>query len=183
MKEERTIVSFDRVPARRIWWSAIFAGTFFALGIMLLLGFFGLAVGAGATGPGGEMTQGITMWASIWSVVTAFISFFCGGWLAGRVSGTQAKTDGALHGLTVWGLGSMAIFYFAVTGTSRLMGLLALSDATLAPVAPGMVSAMTTSAAFWALWVAISGLIGAIAGGYSGGYKDAVSVVQFRRAA
>ena len=50
MREERTITQFARVPSQRLSWSAIFGGTFFALGIMLILSLFGVAVGAAASG-------------------------------------------------------------------------------------------------------------------------------------
>jgi len=53
MREERSIAQtpLARVPFRRLSWSAIFGGTFFALGIMLILSLFGLAIGAAAAGP------------------------------------------------------------------------------------------------------------------------------------
>jgi formate/nitrite transporter FocA (FNT family) len=46
MKEGRTITEFGRVPTQRIWWSAIFAGTFVGLGIVILFSLFGLVIGA-----------------------------------------------------------------------------------------------------------------------------------------
>src|SRR5215467_7534905 len=108
MKEERTITQFARAPGQRLWWSAIFGGTFFALGIMLILGLFGVAVGAAASGVQG-VSQGIKIWAGIWSLVTLFIGFLGGGWMAARASGSVSKTDGRLHGVVVWAFGSVAL--------------------------------------------------------------------------
>src|SRR5689334_8342338 len=62
MKEERTITQFARVPTQRLSWSAIFGGTFFALGIMIILSLFGVAVGAAVSGVHG-VTQGVKIWA------------------------------------------------------------------------------------------------------------------------
>jgi hypothetical protein len=189
MKEERTITEFGRVPMQRVWWSAIFAGTFFGLGIMVILSFFGLAIGAAIAGPRGA-TQGVTAWAGIWSLVTAFVGFLAGGWLAARLSGSQARPDGRLHGLVVWGLGSVAILYFAMTTTTRVAGILTalstnlgMSAAPGTAVAPGTVEGITVTAATWALFVAICGLFGGIIGGHAGGYTEAASVTRIRRVA
>ncbi len=119
MREERNITEFVRVPMQRVWWSAIFSGVFFAFGIMLLLSFFGLAIGAALAAPRGA-TEGVTIWAGVWSLVTAFLGFFFGGWMAARLSGSRAKADGRLHGLVTWAVGTSAIFYLAVTSTTRL---------------------------------------------------------------
>jgi hypothetical protein len=184
MREERTITEYGRVPMQRVWWSAIFAGTFFAFGIMLILSFFGLAVGAAIATPQGA-TTGVTAWAGIWSLATAFFGFFFGGWMAARLCGSQAKSDGRLHGLVTWGLGSTALFYLAVTSTTRLAGVLGM----LAPnigrgaVNPTLVENMTITAATWTLIAVIVGLIGAIAGGHAGGYREAASVTTMRRVA
>ena len=184
MREERTIMEYGRVPMQRVWWSAIFAGTFFAYGIMLILGFVGVAIGAAMAAPQGA-TGGITMWAGIWSLVTAFFGFFFGGWLAARLSGSQAKSDGRLHGLVTWGLGSTGLFYLAVTSTARLSGVLGALSLNLgrATVNPTLVENVTVAAAAWALIAVISGLIGGIAGGHAGGYKEAASVTTMRRVA
>src|SRR5690348_290303 len=105
MKEERTIAHFGRVPAGRLWWSSIFGGIFFAYGVMLILSLFGVAVAAAASGTEG-VTAGAKAWSGIWSLVTLFVGFLAGGWLAARTSGSVTKNEGRLHGLVVWGLGS-----------------------------------------------------------------------------
>jgi len=169
---------------QRVWWSAIFAGTFFTFGIMLILSFFGLAIGAAVAAPQGA-TTGVTAWAGIWSLVTAFFSFFFGGWMAARLSGSQAKSDGRLHGLVTWGLGSSAIFYLAVTSTTRLAGVLSVLTPNIGrgAINPALVENMTVMAATWTLFAVIAGLIGAIAGGHAGGYNEAASVTTMRRVA
>jgi hypothetical protein len=169
MKEERTITQFARVPGQRLWWSAIFGGTFFALGIMLILGLFGVAVGAAAGAQG--VGQGVKIWTGIWSLVTLFFGFLAGGWLSARASGGVSKFDGRIHGLVVWGLGSAALFYFAVTSTTRLGAIAAQSIA----LSPGFVRNATATAAAWMVVATICGLIGAIVGGHTGGMSEVVS--------
>src|SRR5215468_6046338 len=122
MKEDRTIAQFGRAPTYRLWWSAIFGGIFFGYGVMLILSFFGVAIGAAASGAQG-VTAGAKAWAGIWSLVTLFVGFLAGGWLAARAAGTISKNEGRLHGLVVWGLGSAALFYFLVNSSARIAGL------------------------------------------------------------
>jgi len=185
MREERTIgpTTLGRLPLRRLSWPAIFGGTFFALGILLILSSFGLAIGAAAAGPQGA-TRGVGVWAGIWSLVTIFVAFLAGGWLAARAS-SATKTEGRLHGLVIWGLGTTAIFYFAVTSTARLAGILAGMPGNVGQtnVAPGVVESATVAAATWTLIVAICGLIGAIIGGHVGAYAEAAPTAEVRRAA
>jgi hypothetical protein len=184
MKEESTITEFGRGPMQRVWWSAIFAGTFVAFGIILMLSFFGLTIGAAMATPQGP-AGAVTVWAGVWSLVTGFVGFFVGGWMAARLAGSQAKPDGRLHGLVTWALGSSAIFYLAVTSTSRLAGVLSLLTPNLgrAAINPGLIENMTVTAATWTLLAVVCGLIGAIAGGHTGGHNEAVSVTRIRRAA
>jgi hypothetical protein len=169
MREERTITPVGRFPVQHLWWSAIFGGTFFALGIMLILSFFGVAVGAAASA--GGITAGAKLWAGIWSLVTTFLGFLGGGWMAARASGSVSKRDGLLHGLVVWGLGSVALFYFAVTSTTRIASILAdLGVARSFSTAPGTIGSATVTAAVWTLITAVCGLVGAMIGGRTGGY-------------
>jgi|ERR1051326_2562527 MFS family permease len=184
MREERTVSEYGGLPIKRVWWSAIFAGTFFSFGIILILSFFGLAIGAAMVHPQGT-AGGLTIWAGVWSLVTAFLGFFFGGWMAGRFCGSQAKPDGRLHGLVTWALGSSTIFYLAVTSTTRLAGVLSVLTPNLgrAAITPGLVENMTVTAAIWTLLAVICGLIGGILGGHAGGYTGAASVTTIRRAA
>jgi len=179
MKDERTITQFGRVPTQRLWWSAIFGGTFFALGIMLILGLFGVAVGAAASGAQGA-GQGVQIWAGIWSLVTLFFGFLAGGWMAARASGGVSKFDGRMHGLVVWALGSVALFYFAVTSTTQLGTI--LSNQSIA-LSPGFLTNMTAKAAGWMVIATICGLIGGIVGGHAGAYTGEVVSTTGRRAA
>jgi hypothetical protein len=186
MKEERTITPFARVTTQRLWWSAVFGGTFFALGIMLILSLFGVAVGAAASGVQG-VSQGVKIWAGIWSLVTVFSGFLAGGWLAARAAGSLSKFDGRIHGLVVWALGSVALFYFAVNSTTQLGAILANLTGTVQSIAlsPRFVTNMTATAAGWMVISTVCGLIGGIIGGHVGAYdtREVVSTTGARRAA
>jgi len=182
MREERTITqgAFGRLPLRRLSWPAIFGGAFFALGVMLVLSLFGVAIGAAAAGA----TQGVRVWAGIWSLVTIFLSFLAGGWLAAKAS-SVTRVEGRLHGLVTWGLGITAIFYFAVNSTTRIAGAFAGMTGNIGQnVTPGLVQNVTATAAGWAVIVTLVGLVGAIIGGHAGAYvSEAAAAAEVRRAA
>ena len=184
MIEERNIPEFVRTPVQRVWWSAIFAGTFVAFGVMLILSFFGLAIGAARAAPNSAM-EGVTMWAGIWSLVTVFLGNFFGGWMAARLCGSRAKPDGRLHGIVTWALGTSVIFYLAVTSTTRLAGVLSVLTPNFGrgAVNPGLVERITLAGAIWTLAAAICGLIGGLLGGHAGGYTEVPPVATVRRAA
>ena len=175
MQEERTITPFGRVPAGKLWWSAVFGGTLLALGIAVILGLFGLAVGAAATGAQG-VTGGVKAWSGIWSLVTMFVAFFAGGYLAARASGSQAKSDGRLHGIVVWALGTVSLAYLLLSTTQTAL-LRCLNVPT------GSLQGMTAAAATWMLIATICGLIGSVLGGHAGGYKEITKTADIRRAA
>jgi hypothetical protein len=186
MKEERTIADFGRVPAGRLWWSSIFGGIFFAYGVMLILSVFGVAVAAAASGAEG-VTAGAKAWSGIWSLVTLFVGFLAGGWLAGRTAGSITKNEGRLHGLVVWSLGSAALFYFLVSSGARIAGIGVQTGTTqsLTMATPGLLENVTATAATWMLIAAICGLIGGIVGGNAGTrtYAEAEAAPPTRRAA
>jgi hypothetical protein len=175
MKDERQIAQFGRTAVHRLSWPAIFGGTFFAFGIMLVLSLFGVAVGTAAG-------SGVGIWYGIWSLVTLFFGFYGGGWLAAKASRSQTKPEGRMHGAVVWGVGSAAVLYFLVTNTTRLAGFLGQVIGTVFTATTGPVAGITAAAATWMLIAAIGGLIGGLIGGHVGSYP-AITAEQVRRAA
>jgi hypothetical protein len=103
-----------------------------------------------------------------------FIGFAGGGWLAARTSESQAKSDGRLHGLVVWALGSLTLLYLALS-TAGMAGILGSITGHTLSLAAGPV--------FWTLGAGICGLIGGVVGGHVGGYTEAAAATAIRRAA
>jgi hypothetical protein len=117
-------VSPQRVPIfRRVSWGAIFAGTFVALAVSVLLWLLGAAVGLAAFDPGTAPGEG-TLWGlGIWGIVVTMISLFCGGVVAAWLAAFPKWMDAMLHGLVVWGLTTTAAIGFtAVTGATIFAG-------------------------------------------------------------
>jgi len=108
--------------AHRLSWSAVWAGVMIALGMEILLTFFGLFIGFRmydfrAANPWG----GISVWTAIWYFVTVGWSMFFGAWCAARLSGNPVREAGKLHGITVWGLASILSIAVVTLGAWSVM--------------------------------------------------------------
>lgn len=111
----------------KISWGAVFAGVVLALTIHLLLNMLGIGIGAATIDPGvaGDGTPSASAFAwgtAIWWIVAAIIASFAGGFVASRVSGKPSNSSGGWHGLTSWGLTTLAIFYLLSTTLGTIAG-------------------------------------------------------------
>jgi hypothetical protein len=102
---------------RRVSWGGIFAGTVVALVVQVCLTLLGLGIGLGVvsqtTATGAISDAGIA--AGIWLGVSTLISLFIGGFVAARLAGIPTRPDSMLHGIVVWGLGTLVSLYLATT--------------------------------------------------------------------
>ncbi|ONG54943.1 hypothetical protein BKE38_09825 [Pseudoroseomonas deserti] len=117
-------------------WGAVLAGAAIAITTGLTLNLLGAAVGATLVDATARDTPGATSFgigAAAWLLVSNLIGLGLGGYAAARLSGSPDRTDGALHGLTVWAtsilvsallLGNLAsgIAHTAVSSASSLLG-------------------------------------------------------------
>ncbi len=106
----------------RVNWGAIWAGTMVALGMETLFALFGFFIGfnmfnVNAANP----WSGMSVWAFVWYLVTAGWSGFFGAWCAARLSGFAIPRVGILHGITVWGISTVATLLVVVTGVFSLL--------------------------------------------------------------
>lgn len=117
------------VYLRRVSWGAIFAGAFVAIAVQTLLTLLGAGIGmivVGNQSPGQGPGTGMTIAAGVWWLISGIISLFCGGLVAGRLSGVALPMEGMLHGLAVWAL-TTVISLFAVTASTTAVAGGALS--------------------------------------------------------
>jgi hypothetical protein len=120
--ERPRIEAVPGVPFK-LSWSAIFGGTFVALGVWILLYALGLALGLSAVDPndpGSAKSAGIG--TGIWSLVAPLIALFVGGLVASRTAGVLDKAGGALHGAVLWGLTTLAGVIVMGMALSSLLG-------------------------------------------------------------
>ncbi|MFO0754781.1 MAG: hypothetical protein U0411_15815 [Thermodesulfovibrionales bacterium] len=114
---------YPRGVLRRISWGAIFAGTVVALVIGLALSLLGMGIGLGTINPATEENPlgGVGVGAGIWAAVSALLSLFAGGWVAGRLAGFPRSPIGILHGVVVWGVVTLFSFYLMTTAVGTLV--------------------------------------------------------------
>src|SRR4051812_33284226 len=109
-------------PRARISWAAIFGGAFTALGVWLLLYAFGLAVGLSVIDPHDTSSlKSSGIFTGVWGLITPLIALFIGGWVAGRGSGVHARPEGAVHGLIMWGLTTVAGAYIVMMALGAVL--------------------------------------------------------------
>lgn len=145
-----------------IRWGPVFAGVFTTLAIMMMLGFFGAAVGLSAVGA--DATTSIIA-SAVWTIISLMIGLFFGGWLAAATSGPSGVWDGVFHGIVVWGLTMFVLAIAIALGIGGLFGAFAVTDTTL------------LAGTAWGLFFAsLLGLISAIVGGIVGAGRETYRV-------
>ncbi|MCG5054438.1 MAG: hypothetical protein KA712_15855 [Myxococcales bacterium] len=100
-------------------WRSIFGGTFAALGVWLLLGALGVAIGLSAVSPEDPSLKGVALWLGVWSLVVPIIAMFLGTVVATRASGAVERTTGLLYGVVVWGVTTFiaAVFSYGMVSS------------------------------------------------------------------
>jgi hypothetical protein len=115
---------YSEMSRKRTSWSAIFAGSFIAIAVMLLLSTLGIAVGATTIDPiAGESPSmvSLSIGGAIWWVVSGAIAFFLGGVAAGRFAGLRRRWEGPMHGIVTWAVVTVLL---AMLASSLIGGLL-----------------------------------------------------------
>jgi hypothetical protein len=122
----RAAFPLEPYAVRRVSWGAVFAGVAIALVTQITLSLLGLAIGLGTIDPYTNVAeggfQGLGVGTAIWVGVSTLIALFCGGLAAGRLAGTRRGLDGALHGIVVWALVTLASAWLMTTAAGRLVG-------------------------------------------------------------
>lgn len=111
----------DLGPAR-LSWSAILGGTAVAVGMMILLYGFGIAIGFTTAD---ASARGTGIWFAIWVFLVPIISLFVGAMISGRFSGVTNRKGGAVHGAVTWGVSSLVNFMLVGAVLTTLLGGLA----------------------------------------------------------
>jgi hypothetical protein len=97
--DERTNILPPQGP--RVRWAGVMSGFFVAIGVLLLMGALGLAIGVTALGDPraatGETASGLGIGAGVWAFITMLVALFLGGMVSTKVTD---RPFGALSGLT-----------------------------------------------------------------------------------
>lgn len=128
---------------KRISWGSIIAGVITVLSISILLSILGSSIGLYMLDPqSSDPASGIGTTMSIWSVVSLLISLAAGGFVAGKLAGT----DGMIHGFLVWSvtliIGVIMVVSLAVSAVKMTMNVLGSVTSVAGNVISGVGSAV-----------------------------------------
>lgn len=124
---DTTLLTADVTPVtdrRSPAWGAIIAGAIAGLACHLLLLMLGAAIGLGAADPATDSNPVATFGigaALVWSV-SALISLYIGGWVAGRCAARVHSVSGAMHGFLVWCAATIAAALMVAMGAGMVVG-------------------------------------------------------------
>lgn len=106
-----------------ISWGAVFAGLFFVIAASWLLFLLGSAIGVSIADASDmdAIGKGLGWGAVIWIILTEIVVFFVGGVLTARLAGRLNDLDGLLHGLTLWGVGTVVMLLLGSWGVGNAL--------------------------------------------------------------
>lgn len=118
----------------RVSWGSVFGGVMTVLAISILLSILSTSIGLYMFDPlSDHPTEGIGTSVGIWTAVALIISMIAGGFVAGKLAGT----DGMIHGFLVWATTLIVAIILA--------GMLAVGAAKMTANILGSVTSMTGS--------------------------------------
>ncbi len=117
----------ERFHLGEVSWGAIWAGAMVNIGMEALFLSFGIFIGA--------VFGGSVVWSMAWYLVTMAVSFFIGAQTAARLSDAPNRQVSVLHGLSTWGLATLATTVIGlVVGWAALRMGFALAAAAPGPL-------------------------------------------------
>lgn len=140
-------------------WGSVIAGSLLCLALLTLSASLAYACGVPA-----YVGTGVYGWgAGAWSIVTAVIVFFCGGWLSAYLSAATDQRYSVLHGIMAWALTIPLVLFFL---GGNFVGNLNTVGGTMANDVRFMTLFAHRVGPAWGAWVSLAcGLIFAAIGG------------------
>ena len=123
-------------------WGAVFGGVVAALGVAILLYALGLALGLNvvvdAQDPSSLRSSG--RFTTIWLLVTSLVALFVGGLVAGRGAFVLSRSSGAIHGLVLWALTTLAGIWLVFNAFSTVVTSVASIGKTAVEAGAGAIA-------------------------------------------
>lgn len=113
---------------KKISWGSIIAGVITVLSVSLLLSVLGSSIGLFMFNPlVDNPTSGIGTTVGIWTIISLLISLVAGGFVAGKLAGT----DGTIHGFLVW---ATTLIFTIILGVCLMVGTVKVTASILGSV-------------------------------------------------
>jgi hypothetical protein len=128
-------VDVAQVPLRdSVRWGPVLAGIVTSLATLLFLTAIGVALGLSALGgDNNPHTWGTA--AGIWGGLTLLISFFLGGWMAGRTAVAPLESNGMVNGFVTGAATLLLLVWLATTAITGALGFFASTISNVAGAA------------------------------------------------
>jgi hypothetical protein len=106
----------------RVRWGGVMSGFVVALGVLLLMGALGLAIGVTALGDPRAATSatasGLGIGGGVWAFITLVAAVFLGSLISTTVTDRPDRTGAVIHGALVWVLFSLFSVWMIASGIS-----------------------------------------------------------------
>jgi len=111
-------------PYSSVSWASIFAGIFAAMALQVLFMLLGAGVGLAIYSPLTEENPIVNLGAGALVVqgISAVVSLWFGGWVAGRFTPRSMRRTGWLHGFITWCVATVAGVLFVSAGAGWALG-------------------------------------------------------------
>jgi hypothetical protein len=137
--------------SNRASWGAIVAGVVAALVVQLLLNLLGIGIGAAALSAANPAenpdASTFSIGAGLWWTLSGIIASFCGGLVAGRLSGVTNVSTARWHGFVAWCATTLVLFSLLTSALGGVVGgSLSALGSTLSGAARSAASAVSGTA-------------------------------------
>lgn len=113
----------NREHLHHVSWGAIFLALAIAIGVQVLLGLLGIAIGFRAfnpADPSGAGAWGIA--TSLYVIAVQIISLLLGGYIAAQLSPARTDQSAMLHGASIWALATIVMIWLGTTTAGMVVG-------------------------------------------------------------
>lgn len=125
-----------REQLHHVSWGAIFLGLVIAIGVQVLLGLLGIAIGFSAfdaDDPSGAGAWGIG--TSLYAIAVQIISLFLGGYIASRLSPARTGQSAMMHGASIWALATIVMVWLGTTTAGMVVSGVSSAMSSIGSVA------------------------------------------------
>jgi len=153
MIKELEYPSYIRGGFQRISWGAVIAGSIVSIAVLVFMTTLGAGIGltsvpsAISSGGAEAAAKSFGIGGGIYMLLAGVVSFFCGGWVAGRLNGIPRVSESVIHGIVSWSLTTVLVAFALTSAVGALGSAIGISQsgtgsfiAQTAPNAQGIAS-------------------------------------------
>lgn len=118
MIKELDYPAYNAGSFQRISWGAVSAGAIVSLALLVVLTALGAGLGMAST----PSMSGFGVASAFWMLLSAAVSFYGGGWIAGRLTGIARISESVIHGIVAWAAATVLLAFVFTSATLGALG-------------------------------------------------------------